>query len=114
MKLTSKLSISALSSAHPAPLPEFLAQQRRLNRFIPHSLAPHNGHTDRCSNASPAKSNHSTANARNPTEDIEWLHGEKEVHNSMIRVHKEHTEHDLSKDNKWREDVEDDLQWGIR
>jgi len=57
----------------------------------------------------PAKSDHSANDTRNPTENIEQLHGDKEIHDGMVRVNQEHAEHDLYKSEHWAYDVENDL-----
>ena len=76
-------------------------------------LRAHNGRSDRSGSTPPAKSDHSTTDARNPTEDIERLDGKKEIHDDMVRVHQEHAEHDLYESEDGGYDVENDLQWGI-
>ena len=58
-----------------------------LSRSTLHFLTTQNNHTNRTRNMYPTKSKHSTADACNPTEDIEWLWHEEEVHNYMVRVH---------------------------
>jgi hypothetical protein len=55
-----------------------------------------------------------TTDARNPTKDVEGLHGNEEVHDDMVRDYEEHADHDLSKDDERRQNIEYEWQRGFR